>query len=883
MCTAATSYAQRGTIKGTVVDAKTGEPLAGTTVIIEGTTIGTSADANGHFTISNVVPGACSIYTYYLGYEIFWKKISVEPGKEVEVLISLASENITMDEVVVVAQINHEAENVVMSEQKESVVATQSVGAVEMSRKGLSDAKSVVAQVSGISKQEGVKNVSVRGLGDRYNATFLNGFPVPSEDPEYKNIALDFFGTDVISNINVNKVFTADNNGDVAGAVIDIRSKKLYEKQALSVDLGVGVNSSGVGADFLRQDGVNYWGVSNAKQPEEGDFGFGNSLDPSKVKLPMNHSYGISGGKRFEFGDQRNSLSFFVTASHSSDYAYTQETVRNANAAGDIFQDQKGERSAINTDQLVLANVDLRIGRSHGIEYNFMLIHANEQYVGDYLGLHTEKHQDSEEGMGYLRRQQSNDNRLMTHQLISKWSLTERIVFDVGAACNTIKGAEPDRRENYLSLQDDGLYTLTGSNRQKRFFSDLEESDLNLKAGLRYKLKRDFDIEKSNVTLGYRGRFVENDFSAVEYNFGRYAGSFSIDGLKLDGIYNSANYEAGRFAMNRGDENSYHVTKNIHSGYAEITHPLCADLTINAGIQADYIDMSVDYNVQHSAPGRENITKTYFLPSLSLKYDFADNHSLRMGASKSYTLPQSKEISPYQYVDIGFVSQGNPNLKPSDNYNVDLKWDWYLTSSEFVSLGAFYKYISDPIGRVDQANSAGLLTYDNISSSAMAAGVEFEVRKNIFTRMSRSRVGRLSVGMNASYIYSSLDLDIPNTVKRKTELEGASPFLVNGDISYQYTSGGGSKISLSLVAGYFSDRICTLGTQDFNDTIEEGAVSLGAVASWKIKAITLKLKAGNLLDPSYRLTRKIGQGDSMITLKEYKKGMDFSFGISFDL
>jgi len=49
-----------------------------------------------------------------------------------------------------------------------------------------------VAQVSGISKQEGVKNVFVRGLGDRYNATLLNGFPIPSEDPEYKNIALEF-------------------------------------------------------------------------------------------------------------------------------------------------------------------------------------------------------------------------------------------------------------------------------------------------------------------------------------------------------------------------------------------------------------------------------------------------------------------------------------------------------------------------------------------------------------------------------------------------------------------------------------------------------------------------------------------------------------------
>lgn len=883
ICTISVSYAQRGTIKGTVVDLKTGEPMVGTAVVIEGTTLGTSADIDGGFTISNVVPGPCSIYAHFLGYEIFRKKIMVEADKEVEVRISLSSENITMEEVVVVTQINHEAENVILSNQKESVFATQGIGAVEMSRKGLSNAQSVVAQVSGISKQEGVKNVFVRGLGDRYNATFLNGFPVPSEDPEYKNIALDFFSTDVIRSINVNKAFAADNNGDVAGAVIDIRSKKLFGKQALSVNFNAGVSSSVGKTDFLRQDGVNYFGKSNSGQPEEGVFGFQNKLDPTKVKLPVNHSYGISGGKRFELGGKRNTLSFFVTASHSTDYAYTEETVSNANAAGAVYQDQKGQKWVINTNQLVLANADLRIARSHEIVYNFMLIHANGQYVGDYEGLHTEKHQDSNEGMGFLRRQQSNDNMLMTHQLITKWGITDRIVFDLGAAYNTISGSEPDRRENYLSRQDDGTYILTGSNRQKRFFSDLDENDLNLKAELRYKLKPGFDIEKSNVTLGYRGRFVDNDFKAVEYNFGRYPGSFSIDGLKLDDLYNSTNYAAGKFTMNKGDENSYHVTKKIHSAYLMGTHRFGNDLTLNAGIQADHIDMSVEYDVQHVAPGMESIKKTYFLPSLSLRYDFADKHSLRMGASKSYTLPQSKEISPYQYVDISFVSQGNPDLKPSDNYNTDLKWDWYLSSSELISLCAFYKYISDPIGRVDQANSAGLLTYDNISSKAMAAGVEFELRKNIFTAISRSRVRRLSLGMNASYIYSSLDLDIANTKKRETQLEGASPLLVNGDISYQYTSSRNNKISLSVVASYFSDRIYTLGTQDFKDTVEEGVLTLSAAASWKMGSVTLKLKAGNLLDPSYRLTRKIGQTKDVITLREYKKGMDFSVGISFDL
>ncbi|MDR2890806.1 MAG: carboxypeptidase-like regulatory domain-containing protein [Alistipes sp.] len=234
----------KGTIKGTVLDAATGEPLVGTTVIIEGTTIGTTSGADGGFTISNITPGGVSIIAQYLGYEVFRQNVIVRSGAEVSVEVSLRSEGISLDDVLVIARIDNESENVLLSGQREAVAAIQSVGAGEMSRKGIGDARAAVAQVSGVSRQEGVKNVFVRGLGDRYNATYLNGFPVPSEDPEYKNIALEFFGSDIIRNIGVGKVFGAANGGDVGGAVIDINSKVLVDRRALSVSLDGGVNSA---------------------------------------------------------------------------------------------------------------------------------------------------------------------------------------------------------------------------------------------------------------------------------------------------------------------------------------------------------------------------------------------------------------------------------------------------------------------------------------------------------------------------------------------------------------------------------------------------------------------------------------------------------------
>ena len=879
-------FAQKGTITGKVIDSRNGEALIGVTVFIEGTTNGTSSDLDGNFIIPGLKSGIYSVQASYIGYNLYKKEgLVIENGKETEMEIELAPEDLKLDEVEVVAKANRESENMLLLDQKRKLLAVQAVGAKEMSRKGAGNAESAVAQVSGISKQEGVKNVFVRGLGDRYNATFLNGFPIPSEDPEYKNIALKFFTSDVIRNINVSKVFNADNNGDIGGAIIDINSKELFGEKAFGANLEGGINNEVPGKDFLRQDGTNYLGVSNTKEPTNGRFNFPNSLDPAKVNMPLNHSYGLSGGKLFRLGEQDNPLSFFLVASHGSDYSYTKEAIRNAVSNGTIYQDQTGEKSSINTNQLILANADLRLNRLHRITYNFMLLHADEQYVGEYQGLQSEKHQDSDDYMGFLRRQQSNDNLLAVNQLITEWSLAERFKLDVGAAYNTIKGLEPDRRENYLSRQEDGTYILTGSNRQKRFFSKLNESDLNLKLNLRYKLSPDLDIEKSNINVGYKGRFVDDNFKAIEYNFGAFPGRFSIDDLKLDSLYNEANYEAGKFTMYKGAENSYRVTKYINSGYVEATHQFTNSLTANAGLLASYVDMTVNYHVQHVSPGESNIKKIYYLPSLNLKYDINDKNSLRLGASKSYTLPQSKEISPYQYVNINFTSQGNPNLKPSDNYNVDLKWDYYLSPSELISVCGFYKYIVNPIGRVDQGNSAGLLTYENISPKATVAGVEVEVRKNIFNKTSpgTSRINSLSLGMNASYIYSNLELDIINTVKRSTQLEGASPFIVNSDVSYNFTSNDKNLIA-SLVLNYFSGRIYTLGTRGYNDIIEEGVITLTAVSSFKVsKHITLKLKAANLLNPSYCLTRKFGESNDKMKLDEYKKGVDVSVGISFEL
>ncbi len=834
--------------------------------------------------ISNAPAGKHKLVASYVSYSPMTKTdVEVRGNQTLTVDFPMSPDDMLLKEVEIVARANRESENILLMEQRQALVATQAVGARELSRKGIGDAQAAVAQISGISRQEGVKNVFVRGLGDRYNSTLLNGFPIPSEDPEYKNISLDFFGTDIIQSIGVNKVFKGSDHSDVGGAIINIKSKEFVGGYDLSFDISGGLNVSTIGSDFIRSAGSNILGFANNSHPTDGMYDFANSLDPKAVSAPINHSFGISGGKQFRLGKYSNPLSIFAVITHGSDYSYTEEIARNTNTAGTVWQEQKGDKYTSSVTQLGLANINYLIRNKHNIQYNFMLVHDNNQYIGEYSGYNSERYQDSPNYIGFLRRQQTNDNLLLVNQLLTDWSLNKKLNLNAGVSYNSVKGMEPDRRENYLSQIDGNNYIFTGSNRQKRFFSGLKNNDINVKAELVYKLQDKYNTKNSEVKAGYIVRFVNDKFESIEYNFSAVSGIYSLDDLLLDNLYNQTNYADGKFKMTKGEPNTYSVNKYVHSPFVEASYQLLSNLSANVGFRVDIVDMMVNHKVQHVAPGRESIKKNYYLPSLNFKYDINSKNSLRFGASKTYTLPQSKEISPYQYVNVSFVSQGNPHLKPSDNYNIDLKWDFFISTAEILTVTGFYKHILNPIGRVDEGNSAGLLTYNNIASFATVAGVEIEFRKNLFNKFNTAldKTNRLSVGINASYIYTNTKLNILNTEERNSMLEGASPFLANIDLSYSYKIKE-KDLTSSLIFSYFSDRIYTIGAKTFKNIIEEGVPTLDFASSYKFcKNLAIKLNIRNLLNASYKLTRESTKGKEL--LNEFKKGQNISLGINYNL
>lgn len=872
-------------IKGRVKDSQSKEPLIGATVKVIGSDVASVTDIDGNFQLSGLKDGIYDIEIKYIGYKTAVKRqVKIEDNKVTTLDFEMETDNRQLAGVEVVAKANRESENVTMMEQKRSIIAVQTIGAQELSRKGISDAQAAVAKISGISKQDGVKNVFVRGLGDRYNFTTLNRFPLPSEDPEYKNISLDFFSTDIIQSIDVNKAFYSNTPSDVAGADINITSKELTGDGKFNISLSGGFNTKTLSSDFMRLDGVNAFGFASKTQPGENlsTYNFRNSLDPTRQNLQINQNYTISGGKRFLLGENRNPLQFYIVAGHNKNYTHYEEEVRNSVTTGELSQDMDGDISQVETSQIAMANLQYKHNKKHELAYNFMMVHTTKESVGDYLGMDAD-YQSSDTYEGFMRRQQTNDNLLFVNQLISKWALGKSIDLNAGVSYNTINGNEPDRRINNLVKTDSGYVPMKGTGIQQRYFSELDEQDLNARASLVYKLKDNFD-NSSNVQIGYMGRFVDDDFKAVEYDMSVVRQTvFDIDNISFDNYYNQDNYADGMFQIDRNID-KYTVKKNIHSAYAEATYQFTQEFIANLGLKYDDVNMKVDYNVNRGGSrGEQEIDKSYFLPSLNLRYNFNDKHALRFAASKTYTLPQAKEISPFRYVSVSFNSQGNPDLKPSDNYNIDLKWDWYISPSELFSVTGFYKYIKNPISRIEIASAGGFLSYENISDHATAAGVEMELKKHLFNRnIANGGMSRLTLGVNGAYTYTCAKVPLA-TDPSGSQLEGAAPWIVNADLTYLFRKGSNS-FTGALVFNYFSDRIYTIGTEGYQDIMENGVPTLDFVASTQIgKHLSINLKARNLLNAAHQLTRKGNATNDEVILSKYKRGMDFSIGLSYTL
>jgi hypothetical protein len=875
------------TVSGTITDEITGETLLGAYVIIKGTSKGAMSNIDGKYELKNISGDKVTLVCSFISYEPMEIEVSLTGRQELTVDFKLSSAQVKLAEVEVVAKSNRESEKAIMLEQKSALAATQAIGAQELSRKGVSDAQGAVTKISGISKQEGVKNVFVRGLGDRYNTTTLNGFVLPSEDPQYKNISLDFFSNDMIQAVVVNKVFSSKMNSDVGGALIDIKSKELVGDSEFEIGISSSLNTETIGKNILLPDGLNYLGYSTASYgPYDNTkkYDFSTSLDPIKSNKP-NLNLSFSGGRKF-----LNKHRFFIAGSIGDNYRYEDGFLREITSSGaaDPYVNMAYTKTMRNTSNLLMGNVELNYSKFR-VSYNSLYIHTGSAYHSDMFGKHSERFQIADEygSVGYTRRQQLNDNTLIINQIVFRGDLTDRLKYNIGTSVNSILGKEPDRRIfRFPSLGGDNVQLARAENTNERFNNNINEFAIIPKINLQYKLSSDNE-NVSFIGIGYDARIGKKDFNAPIYGhtwnpttpipiFPDY------NNIKLDNHFNQEALTNSNFLI-EDFHDKYTVDRIMQGIYIDFAYQLSNSFILNTGLRLDHVLAKIDYEVNRGADiGTDKLQELNFSPSVNIKYTLNDKNHFRIGTSRTYTLPQDKEISPFVYNGFDGFENGNPDLEISTNYNFDIKWDYYISSSELISLNAFYKHILNPIARVDQNNSAGIKTYYNVGDYASAIGIEAELRKKI---LSFANKHHFNLGINASYIHTQhFGLEPAVFVQNiNSAMEGATPYILNADLTYNMVSGKFSMNS-ALVLNYLGDKIHTIGTRGYNNLIEESITTIDFVNSIKINNhLNISFKAMNLLNPVFKLTREGATEIKIpsVVIRSFKKGIQLSLGLTY--
>lgn len=897
--------ASNGTIKGLLQDSTTKEPLAFASVSIKGTTHGVNTDLDGVFTIE--APEGTQILTFtYVGYTSKDQAIVVKPNETVEVTIDLISESVQLEGVVVQATRSKSREATLLIEQQRSVEMKQHIGSQELSRKGVSDVASAVAKTTGVAKQEGTGTIFVRGLGDRYNSTLFNGLPLASNDPEKKNIDLNIFSTDIVEYIAIDKTYFARNYGDFAGGNIDIMSKNHAGEGYVEVGVSSNVNTNALKQDnFKTLSDRSYLGFSDTKIPGNAlnGYNFKNSTQ-TDTRSPWGAGLNINTGKSFFFGSE-SALHLFATASFGNTFKHKEGITRTAQAQNSFTKDLNLDAYEYSTNTTGMLNAHFDINTSNSIKYNFLFVNDSKEKNEDYTGYMRDITLDNSD-FTYVNRQTYRQDRLMVNQLLGNHKVTDQIDVNWGAAFNNISAQTPDRQQytlNKLKDSDSYAFSINSRSDNNRYFEDLKENELAANIAADYKFaQNEENLYDGKLTVGYNFRKKERNFKATQFVFQINSDyNNNINPNALDNFFNQSNFAQGYFDIytfrgGSGTPNAllpqtYDGDLLIHAGFVNVEYRLTPKLSGSIGARFETISQDVSWQTQLDANKTNNkFTKNAFLPSLSLKYEVNDNNNLRFALSKTYTLPQFKERARFIYEDVTEIKVGNPDLYASDDYNVDLKWEYFPQTDEVISATVFGKYIKNPINEIVSASSSNDITYANTGDYGYAAGVEIEVRKNLLS-FDDALTNKITGGLNASIMktYQKLDNEKVNSENKylstsfthnNASFTGASDLLLNADISYIKEWANDQKLMATLSYAHFSDKLYSLGTEESGNLVDKAFGFLDFTFKYDFtKNFGMSFNARNLLDPA--IEKKQENLTQDVLVQSYKLGQNFSLGFKY--
>jgi TonB-dependent receptor len=845
-------FSQKGGIKGVISDSKSEEVLIGANILIQGTDLGTSTDLDGSYVLQNISPGDYNLVFSYTSYKTQIVRVTVIKDEVVELAIKLEEESIVLDGVTVTATRKSDSEVSMISSIKMSNLVVSGVSSQQISKSQDRDASEVVRRIPGVTIRDG-RFVVVRGLIERYNAVWLNNASTPSSEADVRAFSFDVIPSNAIDRILIFKTPAPELPADFAGAAIQIFTKSNADENGISFSYTTGFNDqatfnknfenySGSKTDWLGFDNglrnlpSNYPQDKNAMatladNPTDVSKQLVNSIGKSFNKnwstynnAPgPNQSFNFSYSKRFLLGKvsvgnftsltYNNSNTFF----NAEKFAYDGYDVKNEVP---YYRHQYMDTRSTNNVRLgALMNWLFIFGKNQKIEFRNILNQSGEKYTNSRAGI------DNGSSTRLLQKELFYQSRLTySGQLSGTHNFNNDLTkIDWTFGYSIANRDQPDTRRitSLLSLDAEKnqpySYQFT-RDPDPRLFGRLylENAENILTANLN--LNKTIEGKGSFMPQLKAGVYAENKqrtFNARNIAFVR-SGTPAPDLFtnSIENIFNDSNinYNKGiRVAEKTAPSDSYDAVNKLLAGYLAFNLPVKNKFNLYAGLRAEHNNQTLQI-ASSDEPVYKNV-KTDFFPSLNSTFNFNDKNLLRLAFGRSVNRPEFREIAPFVYYDFEQVANiyGNTSLKNAYVQNLDLRYEWYPSSGETVTLGGFYKQFSNTI-EAQMRQYGSDISYEYVNTkSARSIGAELDVRKSLKSFEDDSKFSFLKdfvLVLNASIIGSQVSTDSPTERNDVRVMQGQSPYIVNTGLYYQNAKSG---LSLSILYNRIGKRIVFIG------------------------------------------------------------------------
>ncbi|HEX9614188.1 MAG TPA: TonB-dependent receptor, partial [Bacteroidota bacterium] len=802
----------KGIITGSVVDFETGEAILGANVILEGTTIGAATDLNGTY-VMRADPGSYTLVVSVISYaKRTITDVRVVAGETTTIDAVMTPESIETDEVVVTARMIQNTEATTLLARQRSVAVSDAISIELVSRAGGSTAADAMTKVTGASVVGG-KYVFIRGLGERYTSTHLNGTELPSADPDKRTFQMDLFPSTLLQNIVTVKSFTPDRPGNFSGGIVDLGTTSYPERFFLKISSSSAYSSgSSFSNNFLTYaGGANDWlamddgtralpslladpnvripdattarnNPAEAEYLDQASLAFVSQMAPTKKTAPLNQKYSLAIGDQISvFGSP---LGFLASASYAREFTfYDQGTIGRWKLTGSVESndeltrliDLKDSRGMDEVSLGGLFTVSMKLDPSNEFSGNVVYTRTGESVARYMIGEWPEQLTGS--ARFETRVLQFTQRDLLNAQLRGKHVLAmlANSTIEWSATRAASMQDEPDSRyfsntisRTTLGGQDTTVYSISPSlfPRPARYFRNLLEKT----SGAAVELSIPFSPwnglharVKSGWSLQEKGRtFNERRFEYRQAPGTVYAGDpeqfFSESNTGIIG-YDSARgrYIFGNYIANAPDARggNYDGYERVGAVFGMVELPLSSVLRLVGGVRYEVAHMNI--------AGRDTVgtlDDRDLLPSLSIIYQLSPTMNIRTSYGKTLARPNFREKAPYASYSFAndFVFIGNVSLQRTLIDNYDIRWEWFVRPGEIFAVSAFYKSFKNPIERVINvlfASEGGEVLYANVGR-ARVSGLEFEIRTSLGDM--HPLMENFGIGGNLSIISSAVNI-----------------------------------------------------------------------------------------------------------------------------